>query len=56
MSFDEWIGKVDAFLIAEIGLSHMDMEDWLWYDAYESGMKPEDEAKEFLYEQGVYLD
>ena len=34
MTFDAWLGKVDDFLLTEVGLSHMDLEDWLWHDTY----------------------
>lgn len=56
MDYDTWINKVDSFLVREVGLHHDDMEDWLWYDSFEAGDKPEEAAKEFLYEQDFYLD
>lgn len=56
MTYDQWIAKVDTFFYKEIGLSHDDIEDWRWYDAYDDGYEPEEAAKECLYDQGYFLD
>lgn len=48
VSFQQWIGQVDALLIAAVGLHHSDLADQTWRDWYESEMSPREAAEEAL--------
>jgi hypothetical protein len=50
MTFEQWKFRVDMQLIAEIGLDSDDLEDYLWYDDYISGLSPSNAVAEFLKE------
>ena len=46
VSYQQWIGQVDALLIAAVGLHHSDLADQTWRDWYESEMTPREAAEE----------
>lgn len=54
MSYNEWIAQVDALLVKAIGVSHDDLEDYLWHDDFEDGLEPVEAVDEFLFDQGYY--
>jgi len=45
---DAWLLKVDAALIATIGLGHEDLPDACYADMYDGDVTPEDAADEVL--------
>ena len=50
MTFTQWLSAVDTELYRRVGLSHDDLEDWLWHDAFEEGCSPKDAVEDFLSE------
>jgi hypothetical protein len=40
--------RVDNFIGKEWGVTHRDIADWQWYDAYESEMSPRAAAEEAM--------
>jgi len=50
MTFDEWMERVDA----EIGkltygmITHSDLVDWMYYDAFEDGATPAEAARDAI--------
>ncbi|AHB29989.1 hypothetical protein X828_gp018 [Mycobacterium phage Artemis2UCLA] len=55
MSFERWLGWVDAHLLRRIGLTHTDIADQTWHDWYDSGYAPVDAATEAMENEGMYL-
>jgi len=51
--FKAWMKAVDALLVNAIGLTHEDMADWHWADAYEDGMSAQDAMAEFAEDEGI---
>ena len=56
MTYAEFMMHVDSYLIEKIGAMQLDLEDHLWYDAFEDGMEPSEAVEDFLYDKGYYLD
>ncbi|QFP95570.1 hypothetical protein SEA_GAUGELDP_87 [Mycobacterium phage GaugeLDP] len=48
MSFARWIGEVDRFLLGHYGVTHRDIADWTWRDAYQDEMGPRAAAREAI--------
>jgi hypothetical protein len=46
--FDLWMYRVDDLLIRYVGLDSGSMEDWLWRDAFDSGLLPAEAVRDFL--------
>lgn len=55
-TFEEWLRRVDAEVEAVCGLSHRDLADWNYYDAYESGTSPAEVARDVLEDEGFPFD
>lgn len=51
LSFEQWMQKVDAVLEKKCGLSHHDLEDFCYRDAYDDGEAPSTVAREVLANQ-----
>jgi hypothetical protein len=47
-NYETWIDKVDLLLRCKIGLTHSDIPDQLWRDAYEDGTTPLDAITGFF--------
>jgi hypothetical protein len=43
-SFEQWMADVDRCLEQKCGLTHEDLPDWGYYDAYDDGMTPKGAA------------
>lgn len=39
-SFEEWLRLVDSHIRNKCGLSHLDLPDWCYRDAYDDGVTP----------------
>lgn len=52
--FRAWLAKVDAAIARKCGLSHLDLGDWRYRDAYEDGLSPAHVARLVLAEEGFY--
>lgn len=37
LDFDSWMERVDAVLIARVGLDSGDLPEWAWRDHYDAG-------------------
>lgn len=44
MSYQDWIEKVDQWLVSKIGLTHLDLPDYMTRAAYDDGESPEETA------------
>lgn len=53
MSFEDWLGYVDARLFNQVGLTHGDIADQTWRDWYDDGVAPVDAAREALVNEGM---
>jgi hypothetical protein len=51
-SFTEWMQRVDAAINKKVGLTHWDLADWCYHDAYDNGETPTRVAKEVLEAEG----
>lgn len=40
LNFDQWLRLVDRIMGGLVGLTHSDIADWAWYDAWEGGESP----------------
>jgi hypothetical protein len=45
LSFDQWVKKVDAILLATVGVGLSDLPDVAYADWYEDGVSPTTAAK-----------
>lgn len=50
MTFEQWMKKVNAKLVATCGLESSDLADIAYYDLFEDGLSPAEAAKEALAE------
>lgn len=48
MTFEQWLKEVDSILVNAIGLSHRDLRDRLWRDAYEGELSPEEAIEDLV--------
>lgn len=46
--FALWLRLVDVWIGRRIGLTHRDVADWTWRDAYDEGLSPGTAATEAL--------
>lgn len=46
--FDAWLAKVDAALVAKVGLGYRDIDDYCYRDAFEDGATPSQAARAAL--------
>ena len=53
-TFSEWMKKVDIWLIKTCGLSHDDLADFCYRDAYDNGERPASVGKQVLESEGFY--
>lgn len=54
--FYRWLQDVDRYISSKLGVTLLDLADWAWRDAYESGQPAEDAAAEFLEGEGYDID
>lgn len=54
MTFEQWLRRVDGAMSVMVGLTHSDIADWNWYDAYESGETPRVAARQALAEDDTF--
>ena len=52
MLFPEWMKKVDEALLNKVGLTHGDLADYCYMDAYADGERPASVAKKVLANEG----
>lgn len=55
MTFEQWMKNVDQILHDICGFTSEDLADFMYYDAWEDGAKPEDVAKGVLEENDFYI-
>lgn len=48
MTFESWLKKVDAALLQLCGMTHEDIPDWDYYNAFEDDMTPVRAAKKAI--------
>jgi Family of unknown function (DUF5419) len=53
-TFEVWMKEVDRILDTACGLTSQDIPDWMYYDAYEDGVKPTVAAKRALKAAGSF--
>ena len=46
MTFEQWLRGIDSILREMWGLTHRDIADRAWYDAWESGWTPHEMVDE----------
>jgi len=51
-SFEEWLKELDKIFIQTIGLTHDDVEDYMWHDEYEAECSPEESFAEWNLQAG----
>lgn len=56
MTYNEWMEKVDSYLLGKVGLTSSDLADGPSRGAYDGGDSPEDYANELLEDNGYPLD
>lgn len=52
--FALWLAIVDGRMARSVGVTHRDIADWTWRDAYDSGMSPSEAAVEALQADDTY--
>jgi hypothetical protein len=52
--FALWLRLVDKRMIGSVGVSHRDIADWTWRDAYDGGQSPSSAALDALSEDDTY--
>jgi len=50
--FQEWLEVVDTIVMETAGVSTFDLADYLYYDAYDDGVDPDEVAEAVLHEEG----
>ncbi|ABE67415.1 hypothetical protein PBI_CHE12_96 [Mycobacterium phage Che12] len=55
MTFKQWMRRVDAILVAKVGLVHDDIADQTWHDWFDAGMEPRWAVREALTNEGMLL-
>lgn len=53
MSFLIWKDKVDQILLQKVGFSSDDLTDWLWRDAFDDSLTPEQAVEAFSFDVGL---
>lgn len=52
--FAVWLMTVDRDLRNKVQVTHRDLSDWSWRDAYDNGTSPQDAAAQALAEDDLY--
>lgn len=52
VGFALWMTRLDNRVVARVGLTYQDLEDWDYWSAYESGMDPMESAEYMLEDAG----
>lgn len=52
--FAVWLMIIDRDLRKQLQVSHRDLSDWNWRDAYDNGTSPQDAAKQALADDDLY--
>lgn len=52
MTFEEWLSRVDLSIQSLVGLTHDDIDDWCYRDAYEDDVSPAVAARRALSNAG----
>ena len=47
-AFDQWMKVVDSLICDELGVGVNDLPDYLWRDAYDDGIAPQDAAEDYI--------
>lgn len=47
LTFKQWLRSIDDILSDVIGMTHADLRDRLWRDAFDAGLSPEEVIEEF---------
>lgn len=55
-TFEQYMAAVDGFMVGECGLTHMDIDDWMWRSAFDSGTPPEEAARDAMINAGYPED
>lgn len=55
MTFEQWMKKVDQIIYNICGLTSEDLADFMYYDAWEDGARPEDIANDVLEENDFFI-
>lgn len=53
-AFDQWMKVVDSLICDQLGVGAGELPDYLWRDAYDDGIAPEDAAEDYI-DGGYYL-
>lgn len=48
LTWDEWIAEVNELLWLKLGMSYLDLDDFLWRDYYDINVPPEDAVEECM--------
>lgn len=54
--FENWLARVDAELLGICGLTHSDLADWTYADAFLDGVTPREAAESVLEENDFPMD
>ena len=46
--FGLWLALVDRRMGRAVGVTHRDIADWTWHDAFDDGVSPSEAAREAL--------
>lgn len=52
--FALWMTRLNSRVMAQVGVSYDDLEDWDYWSAYEGDMNPVDAANDMLEDAGVF--
>jgi hypothetical protein len=50
LTFDQWMSNVDTLLENRVGLDSGSLEDWNWFDDYDSGLSAHEAVDDWLAE------
>ncbi len=48
MSYEDYMKKVDKYLLRKVGLTHMDLPDYHYWDSYNEGATPKEVAEDAI--------
>ncbi len=48
MSYEDYMKKVDKYLLRKVGLTHMDLPDYHYRDSYDEGATVEEVAEDAI--------
>ena len=52
MTFEQWMARVNGYLVEICGLGVDDLGDWTYRDDFDAGVDPRDTAAEVLADNG----